>query len=308
MRQIVGIKFRSGPKVYHYDCAGLALRRGVQVVAETGRGIEIGQVTSPPRSIPTPEAAHPLKPVLRIATVEDVQRADRSREQEGRAHDFCLQRIRARNLPMKLVDAYYALDGSKVTFYFTAEGRVDFRELVKDLNAHLRTRVQLLQIGARDAARLIGGIGPCGQELCCSRWLTTFEPVSMKMAKDQSLFLNPSKFSGVCGKLMCCLRYEHETYLLTRRAMPAVGSTVETPHGSGTVIEQFVPKESVLADVPEYGLIEIRTPVRVAPTQPRCRGGGGCSASGCGNCGSSGCGACGTPARSADATNPASTS
>jgi cell fate regulator YaaT (PSP1 superfamily) len=290
------VKFRSGPKTYHFDTAGLEIRPGAKVLAETSRGLEIGQVTTVPRDFPLTETSTPLKPLLRIATVADVLLADEIRWKEEKAYEFCLQRIRERRLSMKLADAHYALDESKVTFYFTAEGRVDFRELLKDLNAQLRIKVHLLQIGARDAARLIGGIGPCGQELCCSRWLTTFEPVSMKMAKDQNLFLNPSKFSGVCGKLMCCLRYEHETYLLTRQAMPAVGTTVETPHGMGTVIEQIVPKESVLAEVPEYGLVEIRTPVQVQPVQPRCRGGGGCSASECGNCGSSGCSSCGSKA------------
>lgn len=264
----------------------------MKVVAETLRGVEVGQVTTPPRETPQSEK-HPLKPLLRIATVQDLLRSDQCHQKEGPAYDYCLQRIRARELPMKLVDAFYSLDENKITFFFTAEGRVDFRELVKDLTGHLRTRVQLFQIGARDAARMFGGIGPCGQELCCSRWLNGFDAISMKMAKDQSLFLNPSKFSGVCGKLMCCLRYEHETYLLTRAAMPALGSKFDTPHGSGSVIEQIIPKESVLVDVPDYGIVEVRTPVKVAPSQPRCRGGGGCSASGCGNCGSGGCGTCG---------------
>jgi cell fate regulator YaaT (PSP1 superfamily) len=293
--QVVGVKFRSGPKTYHFDCAGLAIQRGSKVVAETTRGPEIGQVTTPPRDIPDGEISTPLKPLLRIAEVSDILQSDRIREKETQAYDFCLKRIRERGLPMKLVEAHYAFDESKVTFYFTSEGRVDFRELLKDLNAQFRMKVHLFQIGARDAARIIGGIGPCGQELCCSRWLTSFESVSMKMAKDQSLFLNPSKFSGVCGKLMCCLRYEHETYLLTRKAMPGIGSQLETPYGVGTVVELIVPKESALVEVPERGLVEVKTPVKVQAEQPRCRGGGGCSASSTdgGGCGSGDCGSCG---------------
>lgn len=300
MPQVVGVKFRSGPKIYHFDSGDFVLRRGSKVIAETSRGLELGQVTVPPMERPTAELSAPLKPILRIATAPDIQQADRMREKEDAAYDYCLKCIRERNLPMKLVNVHYAFDESKVTFYFTSDSRVDFRELLKDLNAYFRIRVHLFQIGARDAARIIGGIGPCGQELCCSRWLTSFEPVSMKMAKDQSLFLNPSKFSGVCGKLMCCLRYEHETYLLTRQAMPAIGSMLETPHGPGSVIEHNVPKEAVLVDVPEYGIVEVLTPVKVTPTQPRCRGGGGCSASECGNCGSNGCNSCGSHAKSHD--------
>ena len=295
MPKVAGVRFRNDPKTYQFECGELNVRPGVKVIAESLRGPELGQATSLPREIPAP-LKRSLKSIERIATAADMARSDQLRAKESHAYDYCLARVRARGLPMKLIDVYYPLDESKIVFYFTADGRVDFRELVKDLNSYFHLRTQLYQIGARDAARLIGGIGPCGQELCCSRWLTTFEPISMKMAKDQSLFLNPSKFSGVCGKLMCCLRYEHETYLLARQAMPAVGATIDTPHGPGTVVEQIVPREHVLVDVPGAGLFEVHTPVQVAPTQPRCRGGGGCSASECGNCGSAGCSSCGSNA------------
>ncbi len=296
MQRIVSVKFPFSPKSWHFDAQELTLHRGVKIVAESLRGVELGQVTTPPRETGVEEVPGTLKPIVRIATVTDVLRADQNAELEASAHDYAQERIRFRNLPMKLVGVFCGLDDSRPVFFFTANGRVDFRDLVKDLNSHLHARVQLLQIGARDAARLIGGIGPCGQELCCSRWITHFDAISMKMAKDQNLFLNPSKFSGVCGKLMCCLRYEHETYLLTRAAMPSIGAPFHTPHGPGNVIEHDIPRESVWVEVPDYGIVTVRTPVTVAPTQPRCRGGGGCSASECGNCGAGDCASCGTHA------------
>jgi len=212
MALAVGVRFKSGPKVYYFDPGDLKVRRGDMVVAETSRGPEIGQVIVSARQLPEEELVAPLKRLLRLADDEDRQRLAENAVREEEARAICQERINARGLGMKLVDVAYAFDGSKVTFYFTADGRVDFRELVKDVAAALRTRIQFHQIGARDAARLYDGLGSCGQQFCCVRFLSTFEPVAMKMAKEQSLFLNPTKFSGVCGKLMCCLRFEYDMY------------------------------------------------------------------------------------------------
>jgi cell fate regulator YaaT (PSP1 superfamily) len=212
MALVAGIRFKSGPKVYYFDPGNIPVKRGDLVVAETAQGPELGQVVSSPRDLPDEELVAPLKRILRVANGEDRQKLEQNRSREEEARGVCQRRVAARGLEMKLVDVAYAFDGSKVTFYFIADGRVDFRELVKDLAAALHTRIQFHQIGARDAARLYDGLGPCGHQLCCVRFLKSFEPVAMKMAKEQSLFLNPSKFSGVCGKLMCCLRFEYDAY------------------------------------------------------------------------------------------------
>jgi cell fate regulator YaaT (PSP1 superfamily) len=215
--------------------------------------------------------------VLRVATPDDYRRKEANRAREESALEVCRRRIEARGLPMKLISAEYAFDGSQILFYFTAEGRVDFRELVKDLAAALRTRIQLHQIGARDAAKLLGGIGPCGRGLCCATWLTSFEPISMKMAKEQSLFLNPTKFSGVCGKLMCCLRYEYETYREMKSQLPAIGTEVLTARGKGKVTGHNVLKEMVLVELPEAGEVELRVDEVKTPMVTGCRSSGGCS-------------------------------
>ncbi|MGQ9525470.1 MAG: PSP1 domain-containing protein [Armatimonadota bacterium] len=212
MAVVVGVRFKSGPKVYYFDPQDLPIKRGDLVVAETARGPELGQVVSSPREVPEEELVAPLKPVLRVADDEDRRKLEENKAREDEAREVCLRCIEARGLPMKLIDVSYAFDGSKVTFYFTADGRVDFRDLVKDVASALHTRIQFHQIGARDAARFFDGLGPCGQQLCCVRFMTGFEPISMKMAKEQSLFLNPAKFSGVCSKLMCCLRFEYDLY------------------------------------------------------------------------------------------------
>jgi cell fate regulator YaaT (PSP1 superfamily) len=214
-----------------------------------------------------------------------MQRREANRAREESAMTLCRRRVEARALPMKLISTEYAFDGSQVVFYFSAEGRVDFRELVKDLAAVLRTRIQLHQVGARDAAKLMGGIGPCGRGLCCATWLTNFEPISMKMAKEQSLFLNPTKFSGACGKLMCCLRYEYDNYRETKAKLPAVGATVGTPRGKGKVVGHNVIREWVIVEIPDAGHFEFRADeVQSQWTGPSCSTGGGCSLPG-GGCG-----------------------
>jgi cell fate regulator YaaT (PSP1 superfamily) len=207
-----------------------------------------------PREVPEHELVAPLKRVVRVATGSDLDRAATNRENEKRAHSVCHKKIAEHGLPMKLLDAEYSFDGSQVTFSFSAEGRVDFRELVKDLAGALKIKVQLHQIGVRDEAKLIGGYGTCGRELCCASFLSGFDPISMKMAKDQSLFLNPAKFSGVCGKLMCCLRYEHEFYKYAREHLPSVGAIIPTEHGNGRILDVNVVSGMMMVET-EGGVI-----------------------------------------------------
>jgi cell fate regulator YaaT (PSP1 superfamily) len=221
--------------VYYFDPHDFELAPGDRVVVETVRGTELGRVATPARDVPDAEVTLPLKRVLRKATPDDLEtvRANCGRERD--AHDVARRKIEAHGLDMSLVDVEYSFDGSRVIFYFTAEERVDFRELVKDLAATFRTRIELRQIGVRDEAKLLGGLGPCGRELCCCSFLTEFQPVSIRMAKDQNLSLNPAKISGVCGRLMCCLRFECEQYDKCRASLPAVGAAVITPQGEGRV-------------------------------------------------------------------------
>lgn len=237
MPRVVGITFRRVGKVYYFDPGELELREGDFVIAETARGIEFGEVVIEPRTVSEEELVAPLKKVLRVATGDDLEREADNREREKNAFEVCERKIAEHGLPMKLLEAECAFDGSQITFSFSAEGRVDFRELVKDLAGALRTRVQLHQIGVRDEARLVGGYGTCGRPLCCATFLTSFEPISMKMAKDQSLFLNPAKFSGCCGKLMCCLRYEHDFYKQAQKRLPAVGAIIPFRQGRAKVVD-----------------------------------------------------------------------
>jgi cell fate regulator YaaT (PSP1 superfamily) len=276
MPLVVGVSFKPAAKAYFFDPNGLELRPNDIVIAETMRGIEMGEVRSSAREVPEEQVVPPLRRVLRVATPDDFQRREANRAREESALEVCRKRIGARELPMKLISAEYAFDGSQILFYFTAEGRVDFRELVKDLAAALRTRIQLHQIGARDAAKLLGGVGPCGRGLCCATWLTSFEPISMKMAKEQSLFLNPTKFSGVCGKLMCCLRYEYESYREMKSQLPAIGAEVLTARGKGKVTGHNVLKEMLFVELPD-GEIELRADEVQAPMVTGCRSSGGCS-------------------------------
>lgn len=237
MPLVVGVTFRKVGKVYYFDPGELELREGDFVIAETARGVEFGEVVLEPREISEAELVAPLKRIVRVATGDDLEHEADNREREKHAFEVCERKIADHKLPMKLLDAECAFDGSQVTFSFSAEGRIDFRELVKDVAGALRAKVQLHQIGVRDEAKLIGGYGTCGRPLCCATFLAGFEPVSMKMAKDQSLFLNPAKFSGACGKLMCCLKYEHDFYRDAQRRLPAVGAIIEVDRGRAKVID-----------------------------------------------------------------------
>ena len=225
--RIVAIKFRDAGKLYDFDSRGFELERGTQVVVETDRGRALGTVVLEPRETPREKTPDGLKNVLRIANEKDLESARRHAEREHDALRFCRQRAAERNMEMKLVKAEYLFDGSKIIFYFTADGRVDFRELVKDLAHHFHTRIEMRQIGVRDEAKLIGGIGVCGRELCCCSFLREFDPVSVKMAKEQGLALNPSKISGQCGRLLCCLGYEFETYCSLKKGLPKCGRKVK---------------------------------------------------------------------------------
>ena len=237
MPLVVGVSFRRVGKVYYFDPGELQLHEGDFVIAETARGVEFGEVVLDPRDVPDNELVAPLKGVVRLATGDDLEREAANREREAHAYGVCERKIAEHNLPMKLLEAEYAFDGSQVTFSFSADGRIDFRELVKDVAGILKTKVQLHQIGVRDEAKLIGGYGTCGRSLCCATFLSAFDPISMKMAKDQSLFLNPAKFSGVCGKLMCCLRYEHEFYKEAQKRLPSVGAILQLDEGRGKVVD-----------------------------------------------------------------------
>ena len=231
MIKIVGVRFRTAGKVYYFGPKNLELKLGDHVVVETARGVEMGTVAVEPKDVPDDEVVQPLKTVQRIATEDDIKRAEKNKEKEKEAFKVCQEKIKKHKLDMKLVDAEYTFDNNKLLFYFTADGRIDFRELVKDLASVFRTRIELRQIGVRDETKMMGGIGICGRPLCCSSYLTDFVPVSIKMAKEQNLSLNPTKISGVCGRLMCCLKNEQETYEYLNSQLPNVGDTVTTPEG-----------------------------------------------------------------------------
>ena len=251
MPLVVGVTFRKVGKVYYFDPGEIPLREGDFVIAETARGVEFGEIVLEPRQICESELVAPLKRVVRVATGADMEREAANRDREKHAYQVCERRIAEHGLPMKLLEAEYAFDGSQVTFSFCADGRVDFRELVKDVASALKAKVQLHQIGVRDEAKLIGGYGGCGRSLCCATFLSNFDPISMKMAKDQSLFLNPAKFSGVCGKLMCCLRYEHEFYKDAQKRLPSVGAIIPIGEGRGKVIDVNVISNMVTVQTEE---------------------------------------------------------
>ncbi len=245
MIKVIGVRFKKAGKIYYFDPDNIDVEKGQYVIVETARGVEFGEVVVGPKEVGEDEIVAPLKKVLRIASLEDEIKNKENKEKEINAFDICIDKIEEHGLEMKLIDVEYTFDNNKVIFYFTADGRVDFRELVKDLASIFRTRIELRQIGVRDEAKMIGGIGPCGITLCCSTWLGEFEPVSIKMAKDQELSLNPSKISGICGRLLCCLRYEHEGYLYLRKNMPSVGEKIDTPDGLAIVVDTNVLLESV---------------------------------------------------------------
>ena len=236
MTKVVGIRFRNVGKVYYFNPKGYKMKAGDHVIVETARGIEYGRVVLEPKEVGEDEVVHPLKEVLRVATAEDDEREKQNRIREKDAFKICQKKIREHGLEMKLIDAEYTFDNNKVLFYFTADGRIDFRQLVKDLAAIFKTRIELRQIGVRDETKILGGIGICGRCLCCHTYLTEFAPVSIKMAKEQNLSLNQTKISGVCGRLMCCLKNEQETYEELNKKLPGTGDTVTLPDGmQGTV-------------------------------------------------------------------------
>ena len=248
MKKIISVRFKASGKAYYFDPTGFDVKEGDYVVVETARGVECGEVVDGPRDVPDSQVSHELKPIQRMADSVDVRRMEKNRADEKAAFDLCNERIAAHKLEMKLVEAEYNLDRSKILFYFTADGRVDFRELVKDLASALHTRIELRQIGVRDESKMKGGLGICGQPFCCSRFLKDFQPVSIKMAKEQGLSLNPAKISGACGRLMCCLAYEHKAYEYLNSITPMNGSVVRTPDGEGVVIEAN----------PVSGMLEVR--------------------------------------------------
>jgi len=268
MATVAGVRFRRAGKIYYFAPGRLELNKGDKVVVETSRGIEFGEVIEAPHEEPNDKIVQPLKEVMRLATEEDITRAAENKKKEIQALDVCLQKIHKRGLEMKLIDCEYTFDNSKILFYFTADGRIDFRDLVKDLASVFHTRIELRQVGVRDETKILGGLGSCGRELCCHSYLADFVPVSIKMAKEQNLSLNPVKISGVCGRLMCCLKNEEEVYEELNRKLPSVGDAVETPdelHGSVSSVNILKQLVKVVVDLPndekevrEYPVSEIR--------------------------------------------------
>jgi cell fate regulator YaaT (PSP1 superfamily) len=252
---IVGIRFKKAGKVYYFDPEQLSIPDNAHVVVETTRGIECGTVVIGRKTVDEEDVVLPLKKVVRIATESDELQVRKNKEDAQAAMDICLQKIYNHQLEMKLVDVEYTFDRNKIIFYFTADGRVDFRELVKDLAAVFKTRIELRQIGVRDEAKMLGGIGPCGRMLCCSTFLGDFEPVSIKMAKDQNLSLNPAKISGVCGRLMCCLKYENDNYESAKKALPDIGAPINVSYGQGRVVGLNILERLVQVELKEQNKV-----------------------------------------------------
>lgn len=251
MYDVVGVRFKKAGKIYYFDPGDLSIQKSNFVIVETVRGVEYGQVVIDPKQVDENDVVLPLKKVLRIADQKDRMIVEENRLAAKEAYDVCDEKVSIHQLDMKLVDVEYTFDRNKIIFYFTADGRVDFRELVKDLAAIFRTRIELRQIGVRDEAKMLGGIGPCGRMLCCSTFLGDFEPVSIKMAKDQSLSLNPTKISGLCGRLMCCLKYENDEYEASKKLLPDIGKWVDTPLGSGKVVGLNILERLLQVDIPK---------------------------------------------------------
>lgn len=303
---IVGIRFRPAGRIYYFDPQGASYTNGQYVIVETIRGVEAGRVVLAAKTIAESDLSDPLKPVLRLASEDELRMMLSLKGKEKEALVQCAYHVGQHKLPMKLVEAEYTFDGSRLTFYFTADERVDFRALVRDLAATFRTRIELRQIGARDQAKLQSGVGPCGKTLCCSSWISDFGVVSIKMAKEQDLPLNPSKISGVCGRLLCCLSYENENYIQAKQHMPQVGTILDTPSGTGRVVSMNVPRSSV--EVMLESGVTVQLPIDRGSADGTCgtcnKQGGCCSSkrveSGesqvCSRCGSSGgcTGACGS--------------
>ena len=268
MVTIIGVRFRKAGKIYYFSPAKYHIKKGDHVIVETARGVEFGSVVLGPKKIPDDEIVQPLKPVIRVATKADFATEEKNREKEKEAFRICQEKIAKHKLAMKLVDTEYTFDNNKILFYFTADGRIDFRELVKDLAAVFKTRIELRQIGVRDETKILGGIGICGRPLCCHTYLTEFAPVSIKMAKEQNLSLNPTKISGVCGRLMCCLKNEEEAYEELNSKLPNIGDKVDTADGfrgevqSISVLKQMVRVKITLEndekEVREYSAADLK--------------------------------------------------
>ena len=237
MGYVIGVRFRDAGKIYYFDPKGEEIEKGKYVIAETMKGVEFGKVVMSNRQLPDEEIPQPLRGIIRVATEKDIKADAENRAKEKKAFDICCQKIKLHALEMKLVNVEYTFDGNKIMFYFTADGRVDFRELVKDLAYVFRTRIELRQIGVRDEAKMIGGLGICGRPFCCNTFLRDFQPVSIKMAKEQGMILNPTKISGTCGRLMCCLKYEQDVYSDLLKITPKIGAIVNTPDGKGNVVD-----------------------------------------------------------------------
>lgn len=237
MTSVVGVKFKDAGKMYYFSPGDMDVEAGDNVIVETARGLEFGRVTMGRTEVEESEIVTPLKSIIRKATEKDCRHHEENIAKKARALSICQEKIETHNLEMKLIDVEYTFDNSKVVFYFTADGRVDFRELVKDLASVFRMRIELRQIGVRDEAKMLGGIGNCGRGLCCNTWLSDFQPVSIKMAKVQNLSLNPSKISGICGRLMCCLKFENDVYTALKKGMPQAGERIKTPDGNAVVVD-----------------------------------------------------------------------
>jgi cell fate regulator YaaT (PSP1 superfamily) len=281
---IVGIRFRPAGRIYYFDPQGASYTTGQYVIVETVRGVEAGRVVLASKKIAESDLSDPLKPVVRLATEDELRMMLSFKSKEKEALVQCAYHVGQHKLPMKLVEAEYTFDGSRLTFYFTADERVDFRALVRDLAATFRTRIELRQIGARDQAKLQSGVGPCGKTLCCSSWISDFGVVSIKMAKEQNLPLNPAKISGVCGRLLCCLAYENDNYIQAKQNMPQVGTFLDTPSGPGKVVEVNVPRSAVTVMLESGATVQ----VPIAQNQSLASGCSSCSARGscCGTAGS----------------------
>lgn len=256
MPEIVGVRFKQAGKVYFFDPVGMELDVNDQVVVETSRGLELGRVVVAPKQVVESQVAEPLKPVVRKAEEEDLRQVGTWHAKEAEALHTCQGKVAAHNLPMKVLSAEYNYDGSRLTFYFNADGRVDFRDLLRELASTFRTRIELKQVGVRDKAKMLGGIGRCGRELCCSSHLCDFSTVTMKMAKEQNLPLNPMKISGCCGRLLCCLSYEADQYSEMKQRLPKVGERVTTSSGPGRVVSTNILKETVMVEMETGALVE----------------------------------------------------
>ncbi|ADQ13819.1 PSP1 domain-containing protein [Halanaerobium hydrogeniformans] len=258
MYTVVGVSFKQAGKIYYFDPGDIEIKAGDNVIVETARGIEYAEVVVGKKEVTEEEIVAPLKDVIRKATLKDREIHERNKELEEEAYDICYRKIDEHGLLMKLIDVEYTFDHNKIIFYFTADGRIDFRELVKDLAAIFKTRIELRQIGVRDEAKMLGGLGPCGLPVCCATFLRDFQPISIKMAKKQNLSLNPSKISGLCGRLMCCLQYEATTYRKLKKEMPNIGEKVELEMGKARVVDRNLVKHTVTVDVGTEDDLEIK--------------------------------------------------